>query len=228
MSLIGFIMAPPAFFFLRKLIRRVRNIARMQFTGGTRIIETMQEALQGLRMVKAFALEDEMRRRLDKSVADVQHESNKMARVANRASPLMEMLGGFTVALATIYGGYRVIQTGATPGEFVSFLAAFLLAYEPAKRLARLNIDLNNNLVGVRMLYEIIDSPPGEPNDDDLPALALTTARVEFDDVHFAYRTDTPVLRGMSFVAQRGKVTALVGSVGRRQVDGAQPAAALL
>ncbi len=171
MALIGFVMAPPAFLVMRKLIRRVRNIARMQFTGGTRIIETMQEALQGLRMVKAFALEDEMRRRLDKSVADVQHESNKMARVSNRASPLMEMLGGFAVALATIYGGYRVIETGATPGAFVSFLAAFLLAYEPAKRLARLNIDLNNNLVGVRVLYEVIDSPAGEPSDENLPAL---------------------------------------------------------
>ena len=54
MSLVGFIVAPPAFLFLRKLIRRVRGIARMQFTGGTRIIETMQEALQGMRMVKAF------------------------------------------------------------------------------------------------------------------------------------------------------------------------------
>ena len=214
MALGGFIMAPPAFFFLRKLIRRVRGIARMQFTGGTRIIETMQEALQGMRMVKAFALEDEMKRRLDKSVAEVQHESNKMARVANRASPVMEMLGGFTVALATIYGGYRVIDTGATPGEFVSFMAAFLLAYEPAKRLARLNIDLNNNLVGVRILYEIIDSPPGEPNDDNMPPLQLTTARIEFDDVNFAYRADTPVLRGMSFVAQPGKVTALVGPSG--------------
>ncbi len=137
-----------------------------------------------------------------------------MARVANRASPLMEMLGGFTVALATIYGGYRVIETGATPGEFVSFMAAFLLAYEPAKRLARLNIDLNNNLVGVRMLYEVIDSPPGEPSDDDMPPLALTTARVEFADVRFAYNADTPVLRGMSFVAQPGKVTALVGPSG--------------
>jgi ATP-binding cassette subfamily B protein len=214
MSLIGFLAAPPAFFFLRKLIRRVRGIARMQFTGGTRIIETMQEALQGMRMVKAFGLEDEMRRRLGKSVAEVEHESNKMARVANRASPMMEMLGGFTVALATIYGGYRVIETGATPGEFVSFMAAFLLAYEPAKRLARLNIDLNNNLVGVRVLYEVVDSPPGEPNDDNLPALELSTARVEFDDVKFAYRADTPVLRGMRFVAQPGKVTALVGPSG--------------
>jgi len=214
MSLMGFVAAPPAFFFLRKLIRRVRGIARMQFTGGTRIIETLQEALQGMRMVKAFGLENEMRRRLGKSVTEVQHESNKMARVANRASPMMEMLGGFTVALATMYGGYRVIETGATPGEFVSFMAAFLLAYEPAKRLARLNIDLNNNLVGVRVLYEVVDSPPGEPSDDGLPPLALTTARVEFADVRFAYRPDTPVLTGMSFVAQRGKVTALVGPSG--------------
>jgi ATP-binding cassette subfamily B protein len=214
MSLIGFLAAPPAFIFLRKLIRRVRGIARMQFTGGTRIIETMQESLQGMRMVKAFGLEDEMRRRLDKSVSAVQHESNKMARVSNRASPMMEMLGGFTIALATIYGGYRVIETGATPGEFVSFMAAFLLAYEPAKRLARLNIDLNNNLVGVRVLYEVIDSPLGEPNDDNLPDLKLSTARIEFADVRFGYRADTPVLHGMNFVAQPGKVTALVGPSG--------------
>ena len=214
MSLAGFIVAPPAFIFLRKLIRRVRGIARMQFTGGTRIIETMQEALQGMRMVKAFGLEDEMRRRLATSVGQVEHESNKMARVSNRASPLMEMLGGFAIALATIYGGYRVIETGATPGGFVSFLTAFLLAYEPAKRLARLNIDLSNNLVGVRVLYEVIDSPPGEPSDDGLPPLALTMARVAFDDVQFSYRADTPVLRGMSFVAERGQLTALVGPSG--------------
>ena len=87
MSIGGFIMAPPAFYFLRKLIRRVRGIARLQFTGGTRIIETLQEALQGMRMVKAFGLEDEMRRRLGKSVAEVQHESNKMARVLEPRQP---------------------------------------------------------------------------------------------------------------------------------------------
>ena len=155
MSLAGVIVAPPAFLFLRKLIRRVRGIARMQFTGGTRIIEAMQEALQGMGMVKAFSLEHEMRRRLGVSVGEVEHESNKMARVSNRASPLMEMLGGIAVALATIYGGYRVIETGAKPGELVSFLFAFLFAYEPAKRLARLNIDLNNNLVGSASLLVV-------------------------------------------------------------------------
>jgi ATP-binding cassette subfamily B protein len=214
MSLAGFIAAPPAIFALRKLARRVRNIARTQFTGGTRIIETMQESLQGLRMVKAFSLEDEMRRRLDDSVAAVERDANKMARVSNRGGPLMETLGGFAVALAMIYGGYRGISGDGTPGQFVSFLAAFLLAYEPAKRLARLNMDLNNNLVGVRVLYEIIDSPPGESKDDDRPSLKLSAGRLEFADVRFAYRAGVPVLRGMNFLAQPGKLTALVGPSG--------------
>jgi ATP-binding cassette, subfamily B, bacterial MsbA len=214
MSIAGLIIAPPALIFLRKMVRRVRGIARTQITGGTRIVETMQEALQGLRMVKAFGLEDEMRRRLAVNVTAVESESNKMARVANRAAPMMEIFAGFTVALAIMYGGYRVIYTGATPGEFFSFLAAFLLAYEPAKRLARLNLDLNNSLVGVRILYEVIDSPAGEPHDDDKPPLALTAARLEFDDVRFSYQPGTPVLRGVSFTAERGAVTALVGASG--------------
>src|SRR5262249_59563563 len=76
------------------------------------------------------------------------------------------------------------------------------------------NIDPNNTLVGVRVLNEVIDSPSGEPNDENLPLLKLTKARIEFADVHFAYRDHTPVLRGMSFVAEPGKVTALVGPSG--------------
>ena len=214
MSFFSFVVAPPALFILRKLIRRVYSIARSQFHGGTRIIETLQETLQGIRIVKAFTLEEIMRERFDRNVAAVEHEANKMARVSNRASPLMETLGGCAVAIAITYGGYRVIETGATPGQFFSFIAAFLLAYEPAKRLARLNIELNSALVGVRILFEVIDSPPSEPLDSDKPSLQVKTARLTFDDVHFAYRDDEPVLREMSFVAEPGKLTALVGPSG--------------
>jgi subfamily B ATP-binding cassette protein MsbA len=214
MSLFAFVVAPPALLILRKMIRRIYAIARSQFTGGTRIMETLQETLQGMRIVKAFTLEDAMRARLDANVAEVEREANKMARVANRASPLMETLGGFAVGAAMVYAGYRVIYLGATAGEFFSFLAAFLLAYEPAKRLARLNMELNTALVGVRILFEIIDSPPTEPADDKQPPLLLRQGRIEFDDVRFAYRPGEPVLRGLSFVADPGKVTALVGPSG--------------
>jgi ATP-binding cassette, subfamily B, bacterial MsbA len=214
MSFFAFVVAPPAFFVLRKLIRRIYSIARSQFQGGTHILETLQETLQGIRIVKAFTLEEIMCDRFDRNVAAVEHEANKMARVSHRSSPLMETLGGCAIALAIVYGGYRVIETGATPGQFFSFITAFLLAYEPAKRLARLNIELNSGLVGVRILFEVIDSPPSEPADDTKPALEVNTARLEFDDVSFAYRADEPVLRGMSFVAEPGKLTALVGPSG--------------
>jgi subfamily B ATP-binding cassette protein MsbA len=214
MSFFSFVVAPPAFLVLRKLIRRIYSIARTQFDGGTRILETLQETLQGIRIVKAFTLEDIMRERFDQNVAAVEHEANKMARVSNRASPLMETLGGCAIAIAITYGGYRVIDTGATPGQFFSFITAFLLAYEPAKRLARLNIQLNSALVGVRILFEVLDSPPSEPSDTGRPDLQIKNPRLEFNDVHFSYRGDEAVLRGMSFVAEPGKLTALVGPSG--------------
>jgi ATP-binding cassette subfamily B protein len=214
MALLGFLVAPPAMLVLRKLVKRIKGLAHNQFTGTADILETMQESLQGIRTVKAFTLEQTMRDRIDASIAAVERNANKMARVSNRSSPLMETLGGFAIAGGLMYGGYSVVAMGATPGQFFSFLTAFLLAYEPAKRLARLNIELNSNLIGARKLLEIVDNPASEPGDDDKPALKLTDARVELRDVSFAYRLNEPVLNRMSFVAEPGKVTALVGPSG--------------
>jgi ATP-binding cassette subfamily B protein len=214
MSLFGLVVAPPAILVLRKLIRRVRNLAQTQFTTNSDILETMQESLQGIRTVKAFTLEAIMRARIDANIAANEANANKIARVSNRSSPLMEMLGGFAVAGSLIYGGYGVVVKGATPGQFFSFLTAFLLAYEPAKRLARLNIDLNSSLIGASKLLEIVDSPASEPDDSGKPALALGAGRVELRGVGFSYRADEPVLTDMSFTAEPGKVTALVGPSG--------------
>ncbi len=214
MSLFGLLVAPPAMLILRKLVKRIKGLARTQFTGTADILEVMQESLQGIRTVKAFTLEQTMRGRIDASIDAVERNANKMARVSNRSSPLMETLGGFAIAGSLMYGGYRVVAMGATPGQFFSFLTAFLLAYEPAKRLARLNIELNSSVVGARMLLDIVDSPATEPDDSHKPPLTLSNARVELSDVTFAYRNNETVLNRMSFVAEPGKVTALVGPSG--------------
>src|ERR1700744_595524 len=214
MSLLGLVVAPPAMIVLRKLVKRIKGLAHNQFTGTADIMETMQESLQGIRTVKAFTLEQTMSERIGVSIDAVEANANKMARVTSRSSPLMETLGGFAIAGGLMYGGYRVVAMGATPGEFFSFLTAFLLAYEPAKRLARLNIELNSHLIGARKLLEIVDSPATEPDDDNKPSLKLTDARIELRDVTFAYRPNEPVISRMSFVAEPGKVTALVGPSG--------------
>ena len=214
LSALSIIVVPPAMLILRKMIRRIKTIAHHQFTGSARILETLQESLQGMRILKAFNLEDAMSARFNSRVAELENESNKWARVAYRSGPLMEGLGGFAIAGALVYGGFRVIETGATPGQFFSFLAAFMLAYEPAKRLARLNLDLNSGLVGVRILFDVIDHPPTEPADAGNPPLQLSSARVEFANVQFGYRPGEKVIRNLSFVAEPGKVSALVGPSG--------------
>lgn len=214
MSISAAVIAPPALWMVRKLVRRVRAVAKAQFTGGSRLFETLQETVQGIRIVKAFTLEDHLRKRYYENVAAVEYEANKMARVSNRSSPLMESLAGVTIALGVIYGGYRTIEMSATPGEFFSFITAFLLAYEPAKRLARLNIELNAGLIGVRQLFDIIDAPSTEAADGDKPKLVMDRAQVEFRDVCFAYRENEPVLRGLTLSAEAGQMTALVGPSG--------------
>src|SRR5271167_1585821 len=90
LTLIGLVVVPPAMLMLRKLVKRIKGLAYHQFTGTADILETMQESLQGIRTVKAFTLEDTMQRRIDASITGVEDNANKMARVSNRASPLME------------------------------------------------------------------------------------------------------------------------------------------
>src|SRR6201991_4218160 len=214
MSLIGLVVVPPAMLVLRRLVKRIKGLAYNQFTGTASILETMQESLQGIRTVKAFTLEETMRDRINENIEAVERNANKMARVSNRASPLMETLGGLAVAGGLMYGGYGVVALHATPGQFFSFLTAFLMAYEPTKRLARLHIDLHSQLVGARMLLEVVDSTDTEISEDDKPSLKLWDSRVELRDVSFAYRRAEPVLNRVSFVAEPGKVTALVGPSG--------------
>ena len=214
LSLIGIVVMPPAVIGVRKLLKRVKALALVQFSKGANILLLTQETVNGFRVVKAFNLEDEMCRRIDQDIAAVEATANKIAKVSNRSTPIMEMLGGGAIGLVLIYGGYLVLETAAPPGEFISFIGAFLLAYEPAKRIARMNIDLGNTMIGLRIFYDLIDSRAAEADDSDKPLLTVGEGGVEFIDVEFGYRPGEPVLRDMNFVAAPGQVTALVGPSG--------------
>jgi ABC-type multidrug transport system fused ATPase/permease subunit len=213
MSLVAFLVMVPSVLIVRHLIKRVRAIALTQFSGGAAFLEALQESLQGMRVVKTLGLENDMRHRAHEAISNVERASNKMARVMNRSTPLMESLAGIAVALVLLYGGYRVLVVDVPPGEFISFIAAFLLAYEPGKRIARLNVELSGSLVGMKMLFELLDLPD-KAQDIGKPALIVSQGRIAFDQVGFEYRPAQPVLRGISFAAEPGQMTALVGPSG--------------
>ena len=214
MAALALIFMPIAVISTRKLAVRVRKIMSSEFTGFAQIMESMQEAVQGIRIVKAFTLEKQMSARQAESIGKLEKAANKLAAVSARSSPMMEALGGLAIAVVIIYGGLRVIVDGQAPGAFFSFITAVLLAYEPAKRLARMHVDLNAALMGVAMLYEFLDEKEVEPHLYEGEAIEVPRGEIEFRDVRFAYRSGEPVLRGLSFVAEAGKTTALVGRSG--------------
>lgn len=214
LSLFAFVIAPPAIISVSKLIKRVRKFAKEEFLSLARVINAMQETAQGIRIIKAFNMEDRMRASMGAAIRAVEGRANKIAQIQARTSPLMETLGGLAIGSVILYSGLRITDGGQTPGEFMSFITALLLAYEPAKRLARLHVNLEANLIGVRLMYEVLDEAPRQKDTENAPALQVTAGQVEIRDAVFSYNTGEPVLRELSLLANAGETVALVGPSG--------------
>ncbi|WP_186389404.1 ABC transporter ATP-binding protein [Stappia sp. TSB10P1A] len=214
MSLIALVIMPPAIIIIAGLVRRVRRVAKSQFVSLTRILSIAQETISGIRVVKAFAVEQRLRRDMDAAVEDVRLRADKMTRLSARTSPVMETLGGVAIALVILYGGYAVIERGSDPGAFFAFITALLLAYDPARRLARLHVNLSAHMVGVRLMYEVLDRASAEEEEEPRAAgVPFRPGDVRFETVVFQYG-EAPALTGLDFTARAGEVTALVGPSG--------------
>ena len=214
LAVLAVVIMPGAIVGVRRLGHRAKKVMMTEFTGFSAILESLQETAQGIRVVKSFTLENHMRDRQQAAIRSFEAAANKLARVQSRSSPMMETFAGAAIAAVVVYGGYRVIYQGAEPGNFFAFITALLLATEPAKRVARLQVDLATSLMGVEMLYQFLDQPSPEKEPEDAPALTISRGRVEFQQVGFGYRPGEPVLNKLDFVAEAGETTALVGRSG--------------
>ena len=216
LTLVAFLGLPPAIFGVGRLIKKVRALARQSFTSVTAVMNTVQETTKGARVVKSFTMEDHMRVRMDEAVRSVESKANKMARLSAATSPIMEAMGGFAVAGAISVAALTLTgpNPAASPGQLMSFITALLLAYEPAKRLARLSVDLEKGLMGARMIYELIDSPLAAGEGVELPDLEVSQGRVQFNDVTFAYGKGVPAVANLDLTLEPGTMTALVGESG--------------
>lgn len=213
LSLVAFVIMPPAVIGVAFLIRRVKIHMTRQVVSTAKVTSALQETVLGVRIVKAFGLEPQMRERMAVSVEDVRAQADKIAMLTARTSPMMDTLGGFAIAMVIFYGGYSVVQLGQDPGALFSFITALLLAYDPARRLARLNVNLGREMVGLRLMYELIDDAPVLTDHTDAKPLVVRDGAIEFADVSFSYGEGTALV-GASFRAAPGNMTALVGASG--------------
>lgn len=214
LSLAAFVIAPVAIFGVGRLVRQVKNVAAGQYASLAEIVRIMQETIFGIKIVKSFNLEGRLRDEMHVAVSTSERLANRIALLGAGTGPLMETLGGLAIASVIVAAGMLMNNEGQTPGALMSFLTALLLAYEPAKRLARLQISLESGLAGVRMMFALADRPYAMAERSDARPLAVTRGSVKFDNVTFGYRENVPVLSRMKLNAGHGKITALVGPSG--------------
>ncbi len=214
LSLIVFVVAPPLLWAMRYISKRLRSATKESVIFNSHVLGAIQETIQGIAIVKAFTMEQELQRKVEGTIAAAEKRSNRIARLSERTSPITETFAGVAISSVLAYAAFRSIYGGVLPGAFFSFITALLMAYEPAKRLAKLQVQMERAVVNARMIYEILDMQTHQRDKDGAADLTVTEARIEFRGVKFAYGENDPVLKGIDFVAEGGKTTALVGPSG--------------
>jgi len=214
LTVLALCVLPVAILLLRRVIRRVRSFARRSFDGSTSIMQTMSETVLGMRIVKAFNLEETMRRRMSGAIKEVERSANRISAGGALAVLMADSLAGLAIGFAIYYGSWRISVHHGDVGSFVSFLAALLMAYEPIKRLGRLNVDIQNGLVGARLIYEVLDAPMAEGPEALRPKLAIGAGRLMIEKARFGFRPGEWAIDGLDLVAEPNMTTALVGPSG--------------
>ncbi|PSH66681.1 ABC transporter ATP-binding protein [Phyllobacterium brassicacearum] len=214
LSLFALLVGPPVILTVRYLAKRLRSIHRESVTLNSHLLGAMQEATQGIAIVKAFTMEDQLRLKISELIRRAEERANKIARVSERTTPITELIAGVAIASMIIYTGYRAVYNLEPPGAMFGFMTAVLLAYDPVRRLARVQVGLERSLVNARMFFEILDIEPRQADSIGSVPITVPTGEVEFDKVRFSYSNGFPVLHGISFTAEAGKTTAIVGASG--------------
>src|SRR5690606_3732475 len=146
LAAIALLIGPPLIFTVNRIMRRLRKVARQAGEVNARLVGAMQETTQGIAVVKAVTMEEQLARRMDGLVAEAENRANKIARVSERVTPISEALAGFAIAGVIAYSAYNAAAAGTPPGSVFAFITALLLAYDPARRLARVQVNLERSL----------------------------------------------------------------------------------
>ncbi|MBP1843026.1 ATP-binding cassette subfamily B protein [Rhizobium petrolearium] len=214
LSLIVFAVAPPLLYALRYVSRRLRAATRESVEVNSQVLGAMQETIQGITVVKAFTMEDELNRKVNRIIDTAERRSNRIARLSERTSPLTETFAGLAISSVVAYAAFRSIYDNIPPGAFFAFVAALLMAYDPARRLAKMQVQIERAVVNARMIYDLLDMQPHQREKPGAGDLVVKDARVELQGVTFSYANGGPILQGVDIVAEGGKTTALVGQSG--------------
>ena len=215
LSLIAIIMIPLASFFASFLGKRINKVT-VQAMDSAAILNThLLEIFRNHKLIKVFQKETYESSRANQALEQLKNRGKKLAIIYARSSPIMEFLTGIMIAILIFYSGNLILSGEIAVNNFFSFLAAMMLAYQPVRSLATLNLTINQGLASAKRILPIIDQKHNILEDDNLDELKISEGSIVFQRVNFNYNTDTrSVLENINLDISGGKMTSLVGHSG--------------
>jgi subfamily B ATP-binding cassette protein MsbA len=210
---LAFVVFPASVLPVMRLSKKIKRFARRGQISTGKLTVFLQESIQGNRIVKAFGMEEYEIERFAKENFRLFKQSLRGSRIRGIVTPMMEMLAAFGIGTVVWYGGSSVVAGGRTPGEFMAFMAAMFLMYQPFKSLTRTYTILHQGLAGAERVFEILDEAPNITDKPDAKMAPRFSKALEFHDVSFAYGAN-PVLSRINLTIRAGEIVALVGMSG--------------
>jgi subfamily B ATP-binding cassette protein MsbA len=210
----AFLIFPLAVVPIVKIGRRMRRVSANTQVEWGRLTTLLDETFAGARHVKAYGMEDYESNRARQAANAIFRLNLKSGITRALSHPIMETLGGIAILVVILYGGWQVIGGGRTAGDLMSFITALLLAYEPMKRLAAMNANLQEGLAAAQRIFTVLDIEPAITDRADATALQVTNGHIAFDNVTFSYEPGKDAVTGISLDVPAGKTVALVGPSG--------------
>ena len=215
LSLISIIMIPLASFSAKKLGKRIGKVTTEAQERSGILTTYLVELFKNHKLIKIFQKESYEKNRADKFLSDLKDKNKKIQTVYVRMSPIMETLTGIMIAVLIFYSGKLMSLGELDINNFFSFLAAMMLAYQPVRALSTLNMNLNQGISAASRIIPIIDHRNSIVEIDDAKDLEIKNSEIKFNDVSFAYESNTEkTLSSINLEFKGSKMTSLVGHSG--------------
>jgi len=214
LALVAMIMIPITAFFSKNLGKKMEKRTLVSAEKSDKFLKFLSEIIKGSLLIKIYQKEHDEIKNISQAIEDQWKATRKTQQTYLGAAPVMETISAIAIAIVVFFAGYRSIQGALSLGEFVSFLAALMLAYQPVRALAGLNIGIKSGLVAVRRTYEIIDRINLVKEESHLPDLKINKGNVEFKDINFSYPNNVQALKGVNGTISGGDKVGFVGVSG--------------
>ena len=215
LSLIAIIMIPLASIAAKSLGKRIGKVTTQQMDNAGILNSYLIEIFKNHKLIKIFQKETYEKNRANNYISKLKESSRKINVVFQRASPIMELLTGIMIAFLIFYAAKLIAKNELEVSNFFSFLAAMMLAYQPVRSLATLNISIQQGLSGARRVLPVIDDVPIIKDENYSKELIIKNGEINFENVEFKYsKNENNILNSINLIIPGQKMTALVGPSG--------------